>query len=153
MIEDIAEAVVCASCWRSEGKQVVFTNGCFDLFHVGHLHTLRTAASVGDKLIVGVNSDESVRKLKGDERPIIPQQQRAEIVAAISGVDIVVVFNEETPLELVRALRPHIIVKCETWAHNVVGKDDAGIVILSEQLPGISTTEIITRIMGSVPHG
>lgn len=127
-------------------KTIVFTNGCFDLFHAGHLHILKEARKFGNELIVGVNSDLSVKKLKGNSRPIIKEDQRLEIVSSIKYVTKAVLFDEETPLKLIEKLMPDIIVKGADYkAEDVVGSYLAKVVTVS-LLPNISTTKIITRI-------
>ncbi|MCA8996038.1 MAG: bifunctional heptose 7-phosphate kinase/heptose 1-phosphate adenyltransferase [Planctomycetaceae bacterium] len=140
------EAVAFVNRCRHEGKSIVFTNGCFDLFHVGHLHTLQGAASLGDILIVGVNSDDSVSRLKGPTRPIIPADQRAEILASIEGVDRVVIFDEDTPHRALNALRPDILVKGGS-TQEIVGMEVVqaygGIVRSCDLLESISTTNIL----------
>lgn len=104
--------------------KIVFTNGCFDIIHIGHINLLREAKKLGDILIVGLNSDSSIRKLKGNNRPIIPEKERYEILSELKCVDEVILFNEETPLELIKKLKPNIIVKGGDWdINNIVGKD------------------------------
>jgi len=138
---------------RLLGHKIVFTNGCFDLFHAGHLEILRRASALGDVLVVGVNSDDSVTRLKGPERPIIPQPERLEIISALSFVDYVVVFEEDTPLSLIRSVRPDILVKGEDWKdREVVGEDlvkaRGGRVELVKHVGGVSTTQLIKKIRG-----
>lgn len=109
---------------RKSGKKIVFTNGCFDILHVGHVRYLTAARSEGDLLVVGLNSDASVRMIKGDKRPIVVQDQRAEVLASLTCVDYVVLFNEPDPLELIRRLKPNVLVKGEDWTEdNIVGAD------------------------------
>lgn len=109
---------------RQEGKTVVFTNGCFDILHAGHTRYLRAARTLGDVLVLALNSDSSVRSLKGGKRPIVPAAERAEVLAALSSVDYVTVFDEPTPLELIEFLRPDVIVKGGDWAEkDIVGGD------------------------------
>jgi len=136
---------------RMQGQRVVFTNGCFDLFHAGHLATLRRAAEFGGVLVVGINSDKSIRSIKGPERPIVPESQRVEMIAALSFVDYVLLFDEETPLNLIKAVRPDVLVKGDDWrGRPVVGEDlvtaRGGRVEYVKLLAGLSTTEIINRI-------
>jgi D-beta-D-heptose 7-phosphate kinase/D-beta-D-heptose 1-phosphate adenosyltransferase len=136
---------------RMQGRRVVFTNGCFDLFHAGHLATLRKAAEFGEVLVVGINSDGSIKSIKGPGRPIVPESQRVEMIAALSFVDYVLVFDEETPLNLIKAVRPDILVKGEDWrGKKVVGEEvvtaRGGRVEFVKLLAGLSTTEIINRI-------
>jgi D-beta-D-heptose 7-phosphate kinase/D-beta-D-heptose 1-phosphate adenosyltransferase len=139
---------------RREDKKVVFTNGCFDILHRGHVDYLAKAKSLGDVLIVGLNADDSVRKLKGDARPIVEQEDRAAVLAALASVDYVCVFEEETPAELIRAIVPDILVKGGDWGVNeIVGRDvvegAGGMVRTIEFLPNRSTTKIIEKIVKS----
>jgi rfaE bifunctional protein nucleotidyltransferase chain/domain len=132
-------------------RRVVFTNGCFDLLHPGHIRTLEAARSLGDWLVVGVNSDRGVRALKGPERPLVPEAERAEILAALAAVDFVVIFDEDTPREIVARLRPDILVKGSDWgADEIVGRaevEELGGRIVSMPLePGYSTSEILKSI-------
>lgn len=137
--------------WRQGGLVIVFTNGCFDLIHVGHVRYLKEARRMGDLLVVGVNSDGSVRKLKGPDRPVIPLGERLEILLSLRWVDAVVPFDDPTPLELIKAIRPHILVKGGDWVpEKIVGRE-----VLEEyggrtvNVPfheGNSTTGIIRRI-------
>jgi len=136
---------------KKNGRRIVFTNGCFDLLHRGHIEYLAKAKSLGDILIVGLNADDSVRRLKGPNRPITPQEDRAAILAALAVVDYVCIFDEDTPYELIRAVVPDILVKGADWTvDDVVGKDivDAagGSVHTIEFLPNRSTTNIIQKI-------
>ncbi|MBI3300849.1 MAG: D-glycero-beta-D-manno-heptose 1-phosphate adenylyltransferase [Deltaproteobacteria bacterium] len=137
---------------RGQGRRVVFTNGCFDLLHPGHIHTLTQARALGDVLVVGINSDASVKRLKGAQRPILNQAERAALLSALEAVDYVTVFDEDTPLELIRLLRPRILVKGGDWSlEEVVGKeaveDNGGRVVVIPYQPGFSTTDIIERIL------
>ena len=137
---------------RRAGKSIVFTNGCFDLLHVGHVRYLTAARSEGDLLIIGLNSDRSVTQIKGNRRPIISQSQRAEVLASLSMVDYVALFDEPDPLELVRLLKPTIIVKGADWkAGEIIGADyvksRGGRVIRVPLVEEVSTTEIIERII------
>ena len=136
---------------KRNGRRVVFTNGCFDLLHPGHIQLLEAARSMGDALVVGINSDESVRTLKGPSRPVIPQQERAEILANFECVDAVVVFDELTPQKTVAALVPDILVKGGDWPGNqIVGREEVeaagGKVVLIDVVQGYSTTEILRKI-------
>jgi D-beta-D-heptose 7-phosphate kinase/D-beta-D-heptose 1-phosphate adenosyltransferase len=133
------------------GKTVVFTNGVFDLLHPGHIRYLETARSLGDALIVGVNADASVRRNKGPSRPVTPEGERAEVLAALTSVDAVVIFPEDTPAEIVRALQPDILVKGADWpADQIVGRDTVegrgGRVVLVPVEAGHSTTTIVERV-------
>jgi rfaE bifunctional protein nucleotidyltransferase chain/domain len=146
-----AEAVAFALRLRAERKTVVFTNGVFDLVHPGHLRYLQHARSLGDALIIGVNSDRSARASKGAGRPIIPEAERAEILSALTCVDAVVIFDEDTPREVVAALEPDILVKGADWAEDaIVGRDiveaRGGRVVRVPVEPGYSTTAIIDKI-------
>jgi rfaE bifunctional protein nucleotidyltransferase chain/domain len=138
--------------WRGERKTVVFTNGCYDLLHPGHVRLLEHARSLGDVLIVGLNSDAGVRRAKGPSRPLLDERERAEIALALEAVDAVTFFDEDTPRELVAALLPDILVKGADWSHFVAGREEveaAGGRVLTVPLePGQSTTNIVTRIMG-----
>jgi D-beta-D-heptose 7-phosphate kinase/D-beta-D-heptose 1-phosphate adenosyltransferase len=136
---------------KKNGRRIVFTNGCFDLLHRGHIEYLAKAKSLGDILIVGLNADDSVRRLKGPNRPITPQEDRAAILAALAVVDYVCIFDEDTPYELIRAVVPDILVKGADWTvDDVVGKDiveaAGGSVHTIEFLPNRSTTNIIQKI-------
>jgi len=137
---------------RESGKTVVFTNGVFDILHPGHVRYLRDARALGDLLVVGINSDRSVRALgKAPERPINPEQERAEVLEALAAVDAVVVFDEETPHEIVSALQPDILVKGADWGENdIVGRDvveaRGGRVVRMPLAEGYSTTSILNRI-------
>jgi D-beta-D-heptose 7-phosphate kinase/D-beta-D-heptose 1-phosphate adenosyltransferase len=136
---------------RREGKRVVFTNGCFDLLHAGHVRYLTEARGLGDALIVGLNSDRSVRALKGDGRPILNESERAEVIAALEAVDYVVVFEEDTPQELIARLLPDVLVKGGDWPlDQIVGREEVeaagGRVVSLGYLKGSSTTDILARI-------
>ncbi len=142
--------------WRSAGLRVVFTNGCFDLLHAGHLALLKQAARHGDLLVVGLNSDRSAARLKGPGRPIVPEDARAAMLAALECVTAVVVFDEETPLELIREIRPQALVKGADYTlDQVVGRDLVvawgGDVILVPLLPGHSTTALVAELRGAAP--
>jgi rfaE bifunctional protein nucleotidyltransferase chain/domain len=131
---------------QTEGKKIVFTNGCFDLIHVGHTRLLNEAKGFGDILIVGLNSDHSVSVIKSG-RPIIPQHQRAEVLAAFSAVDYVTFFNESTPYNLIKELKPDILVKGKDWSKgDIVGSDLVKEVKTIHLVAGISTTEIVRKI-------
>ncbi|MBC9208440.1 D-glycero-beta-D-manno-heptose-7-phosphate kinase [Roseomonas aerophila] len=139
--------------WRQRGWRVGFTNGCFDLLHPGHVHLLEQARSWCDRLVVGVNADTSVKRLKGPSRPIQQEAARAAVLASLSTVDLVTVFEEDTPVELIRLLRPDVLVKGADYAvDQVVGgelvQEWGGVVKLAELLPGNSTTATVARIRG-----
>jgi len=131
---------------RAGGKKVVFTNGCFDILHVGHIRCLREAKSRGDLLIVGLNSDRSVSHIK-PERPVNPQDQRAEVLASLEMVDYVTVFDEETPYELIKLLRPDVLVKGGDWKkEEIIGSDIAKETYSLPYVKGVSTSAIIEKI-------
>jgi rfaE bifunctional protein nucleotidyltransferase chain/domain len=136
---------------RRQGKRIVFTNGCFDLLHPGHLRYLRAARRLGDVLVVALNSDASVRRLKGPSRPLVPQRDRCEVIAALQMVDYVTVFDEDTPYELIKQLRPDVLVKGGDWKRDdIVGADvvraRGGVVRSLRFTPGFSTTRLVERI-------
>lgn len=131
---------------KSKGKKIVFTNGCFDLLHAGHIRYLKDAKALGDVLVVGLNSDKSVSMIK-PKRPINPQDQRAEVLASLEMVDYVTLFDEDTPYELIKLLQPDILVKGGDWKkEDIVGSDIAKETHSLPYIKGISTTEIIERI-------
>ena len=136
---------------KRDGRRVVFTNGCFDILHPGHVRMLETARSLGDALIVGINSDSSVQEIKGPQRPLIPEDERAELLAALEAVDFVSVFDEPTPRELIAAILPAVLVKGSDWGPDeIVGREEveaAGGEVISIPLEvGYSTTKLIERI-------
>ncbi len=142
--------------FRASGKRIVFTNGCFDILHPGHVRYLWEARGLGDRLVVAVNSDRSVRKIKGSKRPILPAEARAELIAALGFVDAVLVFDEETPLEVIEALVPDILVKGGDWAEEeMVGADvvrkAGGEVRRIPIVEGFSSTGIFEKVLAS--HG
>lgn len=130
-------------------RLIVFTNGCFDVFHYGHLHLLRKARQLGDGLVVGINSDESIKRLKGESRPYFPYKYRSQIVASLIYVDGVVPFDEDTPIELIKRIRPQVLVKGGDWEGNIVGsnfvKSHGGRVVTIPLIKGISTTDILNE--------
>ncbi|CAG1066507.1 D-glycero-beta-D-manno-heptose 1-phosphate adenylyltransferase [uncultured bacterium] len=133
-------------------KKVVFTNGCFDILHAGHVRYLKKARSLGDVLVVGLNSDSSVRAIKGETRPIVPEKERSEVLAALECVDYVVLFNGPTPLKLIEALKPDVLAKGADWAaKDIAGADvvkkSGGRVARITLVKGRSTTNIIRRIL------
>jgi rfaE bifunctional protein nucleotidyltransferase chain/domain len=151
-----ADAVALVKRFRVAGKTIVFTNGVFDLLHVGHLRYLQRARDLGDALLIGVNSDRSVRQIKGPERPITTESERAEVLEALSCVDGVVIFDEETPWDLIAAIQPDVLVKGADWAEDaIVGRDiveaRGGRVVRVALEPGHSTSAIIAKIRR--PHG
>jgi D-glycero-beta-D-manno-heptose 1-phosphate adenylyltransferase len=136
---------------KRDGRRVVFTNGCFDILHPGHVRMLEKARSLGDALIVGINSDASVQEIKGPQRPLIPEDERAELLAALQAVDFVTVFDEPTPRELIAAILPAVLVKGSDWGPDeIVGREEveaAGGEVISIPLEvGYSTTKLIERI-------
>jgi D-glycero-beta-D-manno-heptose 1-phosphate adenylyltransferase len=137
---------------KRNGQRVVFTNGCFDLLHPGHIRLLEECRSLGDALIVAINTDASVRKNKGPNRPLIPEQERAEVLAGLAAVDYITVFSEPTPRQIIAAVLPHILVKGNDWGPTeIVGREEveaAGGEVVSIPLePGYSTTRLIERIV------
>lgn len=136
---------------RKEGKKIAFTNGCFDILHVGHVRYLREAKKTADVLVLALNSDSSVQSIKGEKRPLVPEGERAEILAALEFIDFVTIFPELTPLELINYLKPDIIIKGGDWPEDkVVGRNDVkkwgGCVILIPEVEGKSTTNIVEKI-------
>ena len=136
---------------RLGSRRIVFTNGCFDLLHAGHVTLLERAKRYGDVLVVGINSDRSVRMLKGPGRPVVGQRDRARVLAALESVDYVTIFNERTPQRLVDALRPHVLIKGADWAASkIIGRDtvrrQGGRVIRFPLLKGYSTSRLIQHI-------
>ena len=147
----LSEAIAFVERLRADHKSVVFTNGVFDLLHPGHVRYLQHARNLGDALIVGVNSDRSVRRNKGSDRPINPEAERAEVLAALTCVDAVAIFDEETPFGIISALQPDVLVKGADWAEDaIVGRDvveaRGGRVIRVDVEPGYSTTAILDRV-------
>ena len=150
------EGAAWAAKLRADGRRVVFTNGVFDILHAGHLRYLQQARALGDALIVGLNSDASVRRNKGPERPINAEEERAEILSALECVDGVVIFDEDTPAEIIRAIQPDILVKGADWAEDaIVGRDTVeargGQVVRVPIEKGFSTSGIIEKIRGLRP--
>lgn len=140
---------------KAGGQKVVFTNGAFDILHLGHVDYLTFARAQGDCLIVGLNSDASVRRYKGAARPIVPQEERAALLGALRAVDLVVIFDEDEPKALIAELLPDVLVKGEDWAHYVSGRDvveaNGGRVVLAKMVAGRSTTNIVEKIRGQAP--
>jgi D-beta-D-heptose 7-phosphate kinase/D-beta-D-heptose 1-phosphate adenosyltransferase len=147
----VSEAAAFADSLRRQGRRVVFTNGVFDVLHPGHVRYLRAARAQGDALIVGVNSDRSVRAIKGPTRPIMPAAERAEILAALACVDAVAIFDEDTPAEIIRSIQPDVLVKGADWlADKIVGRETVeargGAVVRVPIERGWSTTAIVDRV-------
>ena len=135
-----------------ETKRVVFTNGCFDIIHAGHVDYLEEAKALGDLLVVGMNSDDSIRRIKGEKRPIVPQDMRARVLSSLKPVDYVVIFEEDTPFELIKRVKPHILVKGGDWKlENIVGREFVesygGVVKTIPFEYDISTSKIIEKVV------
>jgi D-beta-D-heptose 7-phosphate kinase/D-beta-D-heptose 1-phosphate adenosyltransferase len=150
-LKSLDEITAIAAQARQTGKSIVFTNGCFDLLHRGHLHVLQQAKASGDLLIVGINSDRSVKSIKGPTRPILSEMDRVELIAAMEMVDYVVLFDEPDPYQLIAAIKPSVLAKGGDWsAGRIIGADiverDGGRVTVIPYLEGYSTTEMIERI-------
>jgi len=147
-----AELVEQRQRWRQEGKTVVFTNGCFDLLHPGHIGTLEAARSLGDVLVLALNSDAGTRRMKGPARPIVAERERVELALALEAVDAVTLFDEETPRALVAALLPDVLVKGADWSHFVAGREEVeaagGKVVTLPLEPDYSTTNIVKLVAG-----
>lgn len=160
-IERIESKIICQKDlsnlilkWREENQKIVFTNGCFDLLHLGHVDYLAKAKDLGDRLIIGVNTDSSVKRLKGKNRPLQDENSRLHILAALHSVDAVVLFDEDTPYELIKKIQPDILVKGADYKiENIVGYDivtsRGGSVQTIEFIEGYSTTKIEQRILNS----
>ena len=151
-LKTLPEIVHLRNHFRELGKKVVFTNGCFDLLHVGHVRYLNEARRLGDALIVGINSDRSVREIKGEPRPIVPEAERAEVIAALASVDYVFVFDDPTPRQVIDAIVPDVLVKGADWGiSEIVGRDTVeragGAVLNIPLVEGSSTTEIIRKVV------
>ena len=147
----LADLIDERAVWRAAGLKVVLTNGCFDLLHAGHLALLEMARGHGDVLVVALNSDASVRGLKGDARPVVPEDERAEVLLSLDAVDRVVLYDEPTPIAVVRALLPDVLVKGADWAaDDIVGRPEVeragGRVVRVSLVPGRSTSAVIDRI-------
>ena len=142
---------------RAAGKKIVFTNGAFDLMHAGHATYLQFARNQGDVLVVALNTDASVRRYKGEKRPVVDEKNRARLMAALECVDYVTWFNEDEPKELIAELQPDVLVKAEDWAHYVSGRDlveaRGGKVVLAPMVAGLSTTKLIEKIVKAYGAG
>ncbi len=152
-----SRAELCAqrADWRREGRKVVFTNGCYDLLHPGHVRLLERARSMGDILVLALNSDDSVRRLKGPARPLISQEDRGALAAALEAVDAVTYFDEDTPRELIAAVLPDVLVKGADWSHFIAGREEVeaagGSVHALPLEPGYSSTNIEQEILKRQP--
>ena len=146
-----AELVDRRRWWKTEGKTVVFTNGCYDLLHPGHIRLLEQARTLGDVLILALNSDASVQRFKGPSRPLLPERERAEIAGALEAVDAVTLFDEDTPRELIAEVLPDVLIKGADWSHFIAGREEVeaagGLVTTLPLEPGQSTTNIVERIL------
>ena len=158
-IVSLAEAQARVAQWRAAGARIAYTNGCFDLLHAGHVRSLEAARAAGDVLVVAMNSDASARRLKGPTRPIVPEQERAQLLAALAAVDLVVIFSEDTPLAVLEALRPEVWAKGGDYRPDTVNQQEkafvdsyGGSIVLTGHVPGFSTTELIARIR-ALPEG
>jgi D-glycero-beta-D-manno-heptose 1-phosphate adenylyltransferase len=149
------ELIPARAGWREQAKTVVFTNGCYDILHPGHIRLLEAARSLGDVLILALNTDASVARLKGPNRPLIPEEERAGLALSLAAVDAVTLFDEDTPRELIAAVLPDILVKGADWAHWIAGREEveaAGGRVLALPLePGYSTTGIVEEILSRKP--
>ncbi len=150
-------AALAAECrrLRAEGRRIAFTNGCFDLMHAGHASSLEFARKQGDVLVVALNTDASVRRLKGPERPIVDEKNRARMMAALECVDYVTWFGEDEPRDLIAELLPDVLVKASDWAAYVSGRDiveaHGGRVVLAPMVEGLSTTSLVAKIRATAP--
>ncbi len=150
-VKPLSQLIKIISRLKKEGQKIVFTNGCFDLLHYGHAKYLEAAKSKGDILVVGVNSDASIKRIKGKDRPIVEENNRLHLIAALESVDFAVLFQEDTPLELIKKIRPDILIKGADWKHKgIVGADFiksyGGRVSTVELVKGLSTTNLIKII-------
>ncbi len=137
--------------WKQQGLSIVFTNGCFDIVHIGHVDYLERARNLGDKLILGLNTDKSIKRIKGEKRPIVEENARARVIAALEFVDVVVLFDEDTPIRLIEAIKPDILVKGDDYTpENIVGADfvikNGGSVKTVPLVKGFSTSNIVEKI-------
>jgi len=150
-ILDISDMKVAREKMREDGRTLVFTNGCFDILHAGHVDYLAFSRNQGDALVVGLNSDASVKRNKGDDRPINSEDDRAYVIAALESVDFVVIFDDDEPKQIISEIIPDILVKGEDWAHYVSGREiveaNGGKVVLAKMVEGRSTTNTIDKIL------
>ena len=146
-----AQVIAARAEWKRAGKKVVFTNGCYDVLHPGHVRLLEKARSLGDILILALNTDSSVQRLKGPNRPLLSESERAEVASALEAVDAVTFFDEDTPRELIAAVLPDVLIKGADWAHFIAGREEveaAGGQVLALPLePGYSTTNIVEELL------
>lgn len=150
-IVSLSKALEMVSAWKNDGEKVVFSNGCFDILHTGHIDYLEKARQIGDHLVIGINTDQSVSMLKGPSRPIVDEVSRSRVISALEFVDLVVLFDEETPIDLIKALCPDILVKGKDYnISNIVGADfvlqNGGKVETIELTSGFSSTNVIDKI-------
>lgn len=149
------ELLAARAVWKQAGNTVVFTNGCYDLLHPGHIRLLEQARSLGHILVLGLNSDDSVRRLKGASRPLLPEMDRVEVATGLHAVDAVTLFHEDTPRELIATLLPDILVKGADWAHWIAGREEVeangGMVYALALEPGYSTTGIVEILLARQP--
>jgi D-beta-D-heptose 7-phosphate kinase/D-beta-D-heptose 1-phosphate adenosyltransferase len=151
-VESLAQVSDRTHHLQRSGKRIAFTNGCFDILHPGHIDLLRRARELGDVLVVAINTDASVRRIKGDHRPIIPEQERAELLAGLEMVDFVCTFDEDTPLEAIRQIQPDVLVKGADWGLDAIAgraevESRGGRVVAIPLIPGESTTGIVERVL------
>lgn len=147
------ELVKARAAWKAAGRKVVFTNGCYDLLHPGHIRLLEKAKSMGDVLILALNADSSVQRLKGPSRPILSEQLRSELACHLEAVDAVTLFDEDTPRELIAAVLPDVLVKGADWSHFIAGREEVeaagGQVVTVPMEPGYSTTNIVQHALST----
>ncbi len=146
-----AELITARASWKRRGLKVVFTNGCYDLLHPGHVRLLEQARSLGDVLVLALNTDASVRRYKGPQRPLLPESDRVTVALALGAVDAVTLFDEDTPRELIAELLPDVLIKGADWAHFIAGREEVeasgGVVQALALEPGYSTTGIVETIL------
>jgi len=151
IVADRAELVALRNRWKAEGERVVFTNGCYDILHPGHIRLLEAARSLGDRLILALNTDASVQRIKGPMRPMLSQEDRAALADALQAVDAVTFFDEDTPRELIAEVLPDVLVKGADWAHFIAGREEveaAGGEVKALPLePGYSTTNLVDLVL------
>ena len=151
-IKDLTVLTKLVSEHKNKGEKVVFTNGCYDLLHIGHIQCFQESKALGDILIVALNSDSSIRALKGPSRPIIPEEERAEIIAAMENVDYITIFDQADPLKVISTVKPDVLVKGGDWSiDTIVGRDVVesygGTVVALPMIPGVSTSRLIENIV------